>query len=106
MEGRTPAALARCFLRGTHLAFMALVQDGRQEGGPSMARQRSRRGTPRSRLASRSGSVQPPVAHSVGQVALRPVQGSVSPREATPQQHSQVQHCFASSVHPSCHMLS
>ena len=76
---------------------MALVQDGRQEGGPNMARQRLRRGTPRSRLASRSGSVQPPVAHSIGQVALRPVQSSVSPQEAPPQPHSQVRSPFASS---------
>ena len=105
MPGGKPAALMWCSLRDTHTALMALVQDGWQEGRPNMARQASRRRTPRSRLASRSGSVQPPVAHSVGQVALRPVQGSVSPREATPQPHSQVHLHFVSFVCSSCHML-
>ena len=85
---------------------MALVQDGRQDGPPNMARQPSRRGTPRSRLASRSGSVQPPAAQSIGQVALRPVQGSDSLREATPQPHSQVHMQYACSVWWSDHVLS
>lgn len=64
-----------------------------------MLRQASRRGASRGRLVSRSGSVQAPLAQSIGRVAPGPAQGSPNPDEAAPatqQTHSQVNLQFQS----------